>query len=48
MPNKPFVIVTPYYFRDFRQEYYVLSHHKEQLYLKLILAGLLILLYGLW
>jgi hypothetical protein len=44
----PFVILTPQYFRDYRQEYYVLNWQKEQLYLKFILAGTILLLWGMW
>jgi hypothetical protein len=48
MPQAPFVIVTPKFYRDYRQEFYVLNWQKEQLFLKIILAGALLLLYGLW
>jgi hypothetical protein len=47
MSQRPFIILTPNYIRDYRQEYYILNHNKEQTYLKLILAGLILTLIGL-
>jgi len=47
IPAKPFIILSPTYFRDYRQEYYVMNFQKEQIYLKIMLAGAFLLLYGL-
>ena len=47
MPDKPFMLLTPEYFQDFRQEFYILNHYKEQLYLRIVLVGAVFLFYGL-
>jgi hypothetical protein len=41
-----FIIVTPSYIKDYRQEYFILNHYKEREYLIALLIGLLLLAYG--
>lgn len=46
--RQSFVILTPQYFKDYRQEFYVLNWQKEQLLIKIMLVGAIIMVYGLW
>lgn len=47
MHKDSFVILTPDYVRDYRQEYFILNHHKERAYMVMLLIGLLMFTYGI-